>query len=334
MATDLDRSIERFLRNAVRERNTEDRILRQALRDLRLTLESVRRFLDGADLLTPSPGREQAIRTAVQAVAAAMARQWGQPTLAGFQDAMGPWFEQQLELARDLARIAGDPLPRAGAVTAANAGLQRIVNDAVVGGKTLAQSLQSTVPALVADRVERLVRLGLSDVAGETFATYRDAVVRTTENTVEAIIRTGVHEVGSAAQQLIYEVETSPDFKTARALVWTAVLDGRTCPICIGLDGKRFPVDYKKVSPHFNCRCYLVPTEWRREPGASRPSGEGLQGPEVSFSVAARDWVKANREAARDIFGKRLGDRLADGEIDFSQALKQWRQPKRRQARS
>jgi len=241
---------------------------------------------------------------------------------------MVPWFEQQLELARDLARIAGDPLPQAGAVTAANAGLARIVNDAVVGGKTLSQSLQASIPALVSDRVERLVRLGLSDVAGETYATYKDAVVRTTENAVEAIIRTGVHEVGSIAQQLIYQYETSPEFKTTRALVWTAVLDGRTCPICIGLDGKRFPVDYQKVSPHYNCRCYLVPTEWRGEPGASRPSGEGLQGPEVSFTVAARDWVRNNREAAESIFGKRLGGKLASGEIDFNQALRQWRQPK------
>lgn len=332
MASDLDRSIERFLRNAVRERTTEDRILRQVLRDLRLSLQSVRRFLDAADLLTPSPGREQAIRTAVSAIAASMARQWGQPTLQGFQAAMVPWFEQQLELARDLARLSGDALPQAGAVTAANAGLARIVNESIVGGKTLAQSLQQSIPVLVADRVERLVRLGLSDVAGETYATYKDAVVRTTENAVEAIIRTGVHEVGSAAQQLIYEVETSPEFRTAKALVWTAVLDGRTCPICIGLDGKRFPVDYQKVSPHFNCRCYLVPTGWRDEPGASRPSGEGLQGPEVSFTVSARDWVKSNREAARDIFGKRLGDRLADGELDFSQALKQWRQPRGRNA--
>lgn len=332
MATELDRSIERFLRNAVRQRSTEDAILRQILRDLRLSLESVRRFLDGADLLTPSPGREAAIRTAVNAIAASMSRQWGQPALQGFQEAMLPWFEQQLSMAREMARLAGDSLPNAGAVTAANAGLPRIVNNAVVGGKTLAQSLQATVPSLVADRVERLVRLGLSDVAGETFATYKDAVVRTTENAVEAIIRTGVHEVGSFAQQLVYEVETSPEFRTKTALVWTAVLDGRTCPICVGLDGKRFPPDYKKVSPHFNCRCWLVPAEWRNDPDASRPSGEGLTGPEVSYSVKARDWVRSNPEAAQSIFGKALGKRLSDGEIDFNQALRQWRQPRGRQA--
>ena len=328
MASELDRSIEQFLRNAVKERNVENRVLKQTLADLRVTLLSIQRFLQDADLFSPSPGREQAIRTAVNAVAVAMARQWGQPALQGFQEAMVPWFEQQLDFARSMAQAAGDALPRAGAITAANANLPQVVNSAVVGGKTLAQSLQQVVPSLVADRVERLVRLGLSDVAGQTFATYKDAVVRTTENTVEAIIRTGVHEVGSAAQQLIYEVETSPDFQTTKALVWTAVLDGRTCPICVGLDGKKFPVTYQKVSPHYNCRCYLVPSEWRSEPGSSRPSGEGLQGPEVPYTTAARDWVKNNPEAARDIFGVKLGDQLTQGKIDFNQALRQWRQPK------
>jgi hypothetical protein len=78
---------------------------------------------------------------------------------------------------------------------------------------------------------------------------------------VEAIIRTGVHEVGSAAQMAIYEVETDPDWLDAGGLQWTATLDSAVCPVCLGLDGKRYkfgePGPYwdgrAKVSPHMNC---------------------------------------------------------------------------------
>jgi hypothetical protein len=208
----------------------------------------------------------------------------------------------------------------------------------VVGGKTLSAQLTQTLPAAVADRVERFIRLGLSDLGGETFATYEDAVVRVTENNVEALIRTGVHEVGNAAQQAIYEFEADPEWLGPDGLVWTATLDSTVCPICLALDGKRYAADYRKVSPHPNCRCYLVPWKWRSE-DMTGPNGQPVapqrladgDGPEggLSFKVAAKRWVKDNPETAQAIFGKKLGQRLVDGEIGFDKAVKLWQAPKK-----
>jgi hypothetical protein len=73
------------------------------------------------------------------------------------------------------------------------------------------------------------------------FATYKDAVVTITERNVEATIRTGVHEIGSAAQQAIYEFETDPAWMNANGLVWTAVLDSDVCPACFGRGYKVVP---------------------------------------------------------------------------------------------
>lgn len=335
---DLSQQIEAFLRNALRAKKLEDKLIKQALRDLRNTLSAVERVVGSSGVLAMGPNRERTIQAVVSAVATSVQESFGIPQLAALQEALAPFVEQQLEFARRMVTMAGGELSADGAVQVAQAQVNRIVNEAVVGGKTLSAQLTQTLPAAVADRVERYIRLGLSDIGGEVVRTYQDAVVRVTENNVEAIIRTGVHEVGNAAQQAIYEFETDPDWLGAEGLVWTATLDSTVCPICLALDGKRFAADYRKVSPHPNCRCYLVPWKWRNE-DMTNPNGEpvapqrladgdGTEGG-LSFKVAAKRWVKDNPETAQAIFGKKLGQRLVDGEIGFDKAVKLWQAPKK-----
>lgn len=340
---DLSAQVEAFLRNALRQKKLEDRLVSQALRDLRRVLVAIERVVGQSGVLSVGPQREQAIAKVTAAVARSVRESFGVPQLAAMTEALRPFVEQQMEFARRMVEMAGGDLTRpAAAMTPLQA--SRMVNEAVVAGKTLEAQLGASLPALVADRVERFIRLGLSDAAGETVATYQDAVVRVTERNVEALIRTGVHEVGSQAQALIYEFETDPDWLGADGLVWTAVLDSRACPVCLGLDGRRYqigtPAAYfdgrNKVSPHPQCRCYLVPWKWRNEdmqgpdgPEPTRREAKGDNGAEaLSFRKAAKQWVKDNPETAQAIFGKKLGQDLIDGKVSFDQAIKLWRQPK------
>ena len=334
---DLSQQIEAFLRNALKEKQLEDRLIRQALRDLRTTLAAVERVVGQSGVLAVGPNRERTIQSITAAVAKSVQDSFGVPQLAAMQEALAPFVEQQLTFARRMVTMAGGNLSAPVGVAVNAAQVQGIVNAAVVGGKTLSTQLTQTLPATVADRVERFIRLGLSDLGGETFATYEDAVVRTTANNVEAIIRTGVHEVGNAAQQAIYEFEADPDWLGADGLVWTATLDSAVCPICLKLDGKRFPSTYRKVSPHFQCRCYLLPWKWRSQDmlnpegefvSPKRPAdGDGDQ-EALDFKVAAKRWVVDNPATAQSIFGKKLGQRLVDGEIGFDKAVKLWQSPK------
>lgn len=335
---DLSAQVEEFLRNALRQKKLEDRLVQQALRDLRSTLASVEQVIGRSGVLSVGPNRERTIQAVVAAVARSVQETWGTPQLANLQQALTPFIEQQLGFARRMVTMAGGDLTSEGAVQLSQAQASRIVNEAVVAGKTLSTQLTATLPAVVADRVERFIRLGLSDIGGEVVATYADAVVRTTENNVEAIIRTGIHEVGSAAQQAIYEFEADPAWMGAEGLVWTAVLDSSVCPICLKLDGKRFPTSYRKVSPHYSCRCFLLPYAWRnedmtdpqgRQVPINRPA-EGDSGEQtITFKQAAKTWVTDNPETAQAIFGKKLGQRLVDGEIGFDKAVKLWQAPKK-----
>lgn len=339
---DLSAQVEAFLRNALRQKKLEDRLVNQALRDLRRTLVAIERVVGQSGVLSVGPQREQAIARVTAAVARSVQESWGVPQLAALHEALAPFVERQMDFARQMVTMAGGDLTAPAAMTPLQA--SRMVNQAVVAGKTMEAQLGASLPALVADRVERFIRLGLSDAAGEKFATYQDAVVRVTERNVEALIRTGVHEVGSQAQSLIYEFETDPDWLGADGLQWTAVLDSRVCPVCMGLDGRRYaigtPAAYfdgrNKVSPHPQCRCYLVPWKWRNEdmqgPDGPQPTRREVKGDDgaeaLSFRTAARTWVKQNPKTAQAIFGKKLGQDLVDGKVSFDQAIKRWQAPK------
>lgn len=335
--------IELFLRNALKEKALEDRLIRRALADLRSTLAAVERTIEASGALGLGLNREARITAVANAVARSVQQTWGIPQLAELQTALEPFIRTQMDFARDMVQAAGGPLPAAGTATVNTA---QTVNNAIVGGKTLSTTLTQSFPALVADRVERYIRLGLNQVSGEVLETiqYKDAVVTVTERNVEAIIRTAVQEVGSAAQMAIYEFEADPDWLEGK-LTWTAVLDSAVCPVCLALDGKEYEIGTagpyfdgrNKINPHMQCRCSLLPSKWKQDmvnpEGQTVPVRRPADGDRgevaITFKTAAKQWVKNNPETAQAIFGKKLGQQLVRGDITFDRAVKQWQEPKR-----
>lgn len=334
MATD---QFELFLRNALRQKSLEDRQIKRTLKDLRPVLLAVERLISDSNVFSAVVDREAMIRAIANNVALSAQQSWGIPTLTRLQQELDPFIASQMSFARQMVEATGGTLPAQGLASVPAA---ETVNAAVVGGKTLAAQLTSVIPATLADRVERYIRLGLGDVGGQVIATYQDAVVAVMDRTVVATIRTGIHEVGSKAQSAIYALEADPAWQTD-GLIWTAVLDSRTCPTCMALDGKEFPTTYEKVSPHHNCRCYLVPKSWRA-PGQERIVTGDNGETKASFKTDASTWVKRNPDTAREIFGATIGSRLVGSwpdtawghrqqerlgrpdRISFDQAVKLW----------
>jgi hypothetical protein len=325
MAADLDAQVEAFLRNATRQRKTEDRAIRQALQALAPVLTRIRRQVEDSGLLETTVGRQQLLTTLTAAIARQVQLNWGAPLLADLQESLAPWIEQQQAFARRMVETAGGTLTAPGAAAAARQPAQ-IINTAIVNGKPLAENLTVSLPALVADKVQRLALMG-----GEVFAEYDSAVVRVVENSVEATIRSGVHASGSFAQQMIYAIEADPVWLDAQGLVWTATLDSRVCPVCMGLDGNRYklgePGRYfdgtSKLDPHLNCRCYLIP--YVRAGAGDERFATGDQGTEqIGFGTKVSSWIQDNPETARSIFGQKLGQRLIDGKLTLDKAIKEW----------
>ena len=167
MESDLSLQVEQFLRNALKQRKLEDRLVRQALQDLKLTLAGIERVIGGSGALAVGPAREANIQRLVAAVSRSVRESFSGPQLAALQEALTPFVQAQLDFARQMVQRAGGDLVAEGAVQLTPLQASRLINQQVVAGKTLEAQLMATLPAAVADRVERFMRLGLSDVGGE-----------------------------------------------------------------------------------------------------------------------------------------------------------------------
>lgn len=327
--------IEVFLRNALRVRAMENRQVDEALRALRPLLARIGQVIDESGVMGLGLTREASIQQLADQIAAAVSQQWGQPLVGRLSNDLAPFVSEQQDFARRLIEASGGTLAAPGAA-AASTSVPGIVTGAIVNGKPLGQTLAQVVPQLVADRSERYMRLGFMNAPE---VSYGDAVVKVTEGNVEALIRTGVGGVADAAQALIYEYEADPDWLEGE-MQWVAILDPRTCPICLGMDGKTLKVGEpqaywdgrNKISPHPQCRCYVVPKKWtepdRAPDGTLVPpqrAAVGDQGEQnVGYRRVAQRWLRDNPETTRAIFGKGLGDQLLSGKLTLDQAVKRW----------
>jgi SPP1 gp7 family putative phage head morphogenesis protein len=127
------------------------------------------------------------------------------------------------------------------------------------------------------ERIERTLRLGLVEgktkdqivrdirgtsywktlASGKKVRALKGGVLRVSHHEASALARTGMMTVTSQARGAIYE--SNKDI--LKGVQWTATLDGRTCPICIPLDGRLYknPAIAPRTPAHMQCRCVLVP---------------------------------------------------------------------------
>jgi hypothetical protein len=104
-----------------------------------------------------------------------------------------------------------------------------------------------------------------------------DGALNSTRNALGAIVSTGVNAATTTGRDVQYR-----DTGVITGLVWTAILDGRTTPICQSRDGHGvaytddFPKDIPLLQPpgarppaHFRCRSYMEAT--LRDIGVVKP---------------------------------------------------------------
>lgn len=116
------------------------------------------------------------------------------------------------------------------------------------------------------DRIMAQVRIGMVQgesipqivrrVIGSRTLGGRDALAtEPTRRSISAVVRTLTNGLSNAAKGAFYASNKA----IIDAEVWVATLDGRTCAVCQGLDGRRFPVGTGRRPPaHVGCRCVRV----------------------------------------------------------------------------
>jgi hypothetical protein len=340
--------VEVFLRNALRQKGVEDRAIRAALKQLRPVMAQIRLLIADSGVLSLRPDRERLIAAVAGRAAQLIQQGWGQPALDQFRETLGPYLEGQAQFARDMVESAGGTLIRPN-VVAANP--ITATQQALVGGRPLADQMLLGIPAQAAERLSQFIRLSTGVEPGEVLARYENAVVRRVENTISATITSGVQSTGDLYQLAVYQLEADPAWLEGK-LQWTSTLDSTVCPLCVSLDGKEYTLGepglywtgQNKVDPHYNCNCYMVPSKWRKDGNERIATGDDGERA-LNFRRSAKVWVRENPETAREIFGKTIGSRLVGSwpdtdwgrrqqerfgppdVISFDRALKIWQSP-------
>ena len=92
-------------------------------------------------------------------------------------------------------------------------------------------------------------------VVGTAALKGKDGVTEISRRNAEAITRTAINSYSNQAKREYY-LDNKDLFSEE---LYVATLDSRTTPICMSLDGQRFPVGKGPIPPqHFNCRSLRV----------------------------------------------------------------------------
>lgn len=153
---------------------------------------------------------------------------------------------------------------------------------------------------------------------------FRDGIMETNRRGAEAMARTAVNHVVSAARDETYQANAD----IIRGVKWVATLDSRTSETCRGLDGQVFPLDRGPRPPaHVNCRSSTVPVvrSWRElgidlaeAPEGTRASMDG----QVPATQTYSRWLRGRSVAFQDeVLGRTKGRLFRDGGLELDRFI-------------
>lgn len=144
--------------------------------------------------------------------------------------------------------------------------IEKIVDNGLAEGKTVKEWFKKLSDQEAA-QVEAVVRQGISegksidqisaDIGGTAKNNFEDGVLNRSRTDSQRMARTITNALANNAKLEFCR-------RNARILVGVeilATLDGRTCPVCAGVDRMRFKLDepIPSLPLHHNCRCLIVP---------------------------------------------------------------------------
>lgn len=189
-------------------------------------------------------------------------------------------------------------------------------------------SLSDDAQRLVRDQI----RIGMAEgepvaqiarrLRGVKSTGYTDGALHKTRRHTEAVVRNSTQHVSAHAREATYQANAD----LIEQVRYVATLDRRTTLICIGLDGKLFPINEGPRPPqHFNCRSTTVPVlgSWQALgkklgiplkdiPPSTRASMNG----QVPSTMTYGQWLKKQPvEIQNDVLGVRRAQLWRQGKV-------------------
>jgi SPP1 gp7 family putative phage head morphogenesis protein len=220
--------------------------------------------------------------------------------------------------------------------------LASVRGDAAAGGATMAE-LYSQWAGNTQQAFVQAIRLGVAQ--GETVnklvqrirgksvghGRYEGGVMQTTTRGAEALVRTAVAHVNSAARDAVY----AENADIIKGYQYVGTLDSATCLVCAPLDGKEYAADesFPVLPQHYNCRCVKVPVlksykELGIDLDEAPPGTRASMGGQVPEKITYQEWLAQQKpEIQNDILGPgraalfRSGTTLSDMRTDQGRVL-------------
>lgn len=178
----------------------------------------------------------------------------------------------------------------------------------------------------IADRAKRqvyaTVRQGVAEgrtnteivrsLRGTKELNYKDGILQTAKTNAETVVRTARAHISNVAYDEAYRA------LGVKRLVWSAMLEMRTCHRCASLDRKEFDIDkpHPKNPLHPRCRCQLVP-RINDELMGDRPFV-------LAGKVTGRDGVTGYRSVGQMTQKQRRDAGLEIGQVRATTSFSQW----------
>lgn len=189
-------------------------------------------------------------------------------------------------------------------------------------------------PAAVRMRLRGAIRQGVAQgetvdqmvrrVRGTKANGYRDGIMEVNRRGAEAMVRTAVNHVVSAAREETYQANAD----LIKGVKWVSTLDSRTSETCRGLDGQVFPLSRGPRPPaHVNCRSSTVPVlkSWKElgiplgeAPAGTRASMDG----QVPSTQTYSTWLRGRTAAFQDeVLGKTKAQLFRRGGLELDRFI-------------
>lgn len=184
--------------------------------------------------------------------------------------------------------------------------------------ETASKRLRDTIRTGIVEgrTIDQMVR----EVRGTAAQGYKDGALEIGRRQAEAVVRTAVNHTATAAREELF----SRNATLIKAVQWHSVLDGRTTLICMGRDGKTWPVGIGPRPPaHWNCRSSVIPiVKSLRELGLNvkdlKPGTRASMNGQVAADLTYNDWLKKQPVAFQeDVLGVAKAKLFRDGGLSL-----------------
>lgn len=308
--------LERLVRHQVMIQRFSGSQIKAALPIIRQLAKDLRKRIQSADATEFQMGRMVALERDIQAlVATATGDIQGVLELEDFAVQEAEFTQKLLGASVSIDLAEGLDLDAIRAITTRRK--LRLVSGDTVKNLTIPQMWQEFSEAAGRDAM-RVVQAGvLEGKTNQQMARgVAELVTTRSRRQAETVVRTAVNGIGGAARNEVYGANR--DILEGERVVST--LDGRTTLLCMGEDGKLYPVGQGQMFPaHYGCRTLRVPEikpEYRIAIKGERASMDGPVSNQMKYGGFLR---RQSKEFQNDTLGPRRAELFRSGQIKIDQ---------------